>query len=52
VLTLFLISVITFLSINALGIDVARNAIGRQATEEQVAIFNEEHDLTGSLAER
>lgn len=47
---MFLISVITFLSINALGIDVARNAIGRQATEEQVAAFNEEHDLTGSLA--
>ncbi len=45
ILTLFLISIIVFLSTHVLGIDVAMRVLGRQATPEQLAEFNRAHGL-------
>lgn len=43
--TLWLISVIVFLSTHVLGIDIAKRALGREATPEQIASFNHAHGL-------
>lgn len=51
-LTLAAISLVTFVATNALGIDVARQALGRSITPEQAAFFNREYGLDDPLPER
>ena len=43
--TLLLISIIVFGSTHVLGINVAKRALGRDATMEQLAHFNQQHGL-------
>jgi peptide/nickel transport system permease protein len=51
-LTLFVISIIIFGSINALGIDLAQKALGRQATPAQLRAFRHEHGLDKPVVQR
>ena len=43
--TLLVLSAITFVATDALGIDAARKALGRNVTEEQLASFRQERGL-------
>lgn len=49
IITLWLISVIVFASTHLLGIDIARRALGREATPSQLAAFNRAHGLDKPL---
>lgn len=51
-LTLVAISLVTFVATNALGIDVARQALGRGITEDQAAAFEREYGLDDPLPQR
>jgi peptide/nickel transport system permease protein len=51
-LTLLAISLITFAATDALGIDVARKALGREVTPAQLHDFNVEHGLNRPLPVR
>lgn len=51
-ITLLAISLVTFLATSTLGIDVARQSLGRGITEEQAAAFNREHGLDRPLVEQ
>jgi peptide/nickel transport system permease protein len=50
--TLLLLSAITFAATDALGIDAARQALGRNVTEEQLASFRAQHGLDRPLVVR
>lgn len=50
--TLFALSVVTFVAMDALGIDAARQALGRNVTEEQLESFREQHGLNRPLPVR
>src|SRR5712692_5930264 len=53
IVTLFAVSVITFAATNLRSpSEVARNAIGRDRTPEQLHVFITEHHLDGSAVER
>ena len=53
VLTLFLVSIITFAAINFQpGTDTARRVLGQEATQEQVVAFAEAHGLNGPVPAR
>src|SRR5690606_8881531 len=51
-LTLLAISLVTFVATNALGIDVARQALGRGITDEQAAAFVQQYGLDAPLPQR
>ncbi len=50
--TLFVLSMLVFIATDALGIDAARGALGRNVTEEQLQSFRVQHGLDRSLPVR
>lgn len=52
VATIALISLVVFLAANALGVDVAKRALGRTATPAELAAFDAKYGLNKPLIER